>query len=232
MTRESRLTANGAQSGDKSTSPAFELTTVLMVAFFTALVGNLVFALTDSATWRHQFSWSVGNGALKQVPAILLVWYVIRTQGAKRADFGIVFRWSTLLSAIAVFIVVWVLDGLALELVGQAERTSSEEANSYQVFVSQTPIAFSMAFVVLAAAKEDLVARAYLITRAEQLGMGKWTGVGVSVLLLALCHLYQGPVVALAKVPGSLALSVFFVWRRDITAIVLAHVAYNALALY
>ena len=87
------------------------------------------------------------------------------------------------------------------------------------------------AFVVVSGVSEELVCRAYLITRLQQLGATKVVAVAASVVLLAACHLYLGPVDAVRQVPGSLLASVYYVRYRNATVIILAHLYYNALVL-
>lgn len=75
--------------------------------------------------------------------------------------------------------------------------------------------------------REELFFRSYLITRLEQLGLGGAASVGISTLLFALGHIYQGVAgVAVALVIGAL-FGVLFRRRRNLHEIAIAHTAYN-----
>ncbi|GAB1484476.1 hypothetical protein MASR2M78_32940 [Treponema sp.] len=88
----------------------------------------------------------------------------------------------------------------------------------------------SMLFSALATGYlEETYFRAYLFTRLKGAGVDPKRSVLVSVLLFALCHLYEGPWGVLNASLAALVLSISYLYRKSVHAPAWAHAFYNAL---
>jgi len=96
---------------------------------------------------------------------------------------------------------------------------------------SWTELPAAILFSVLGAAREELLYRAYLYVRLEQIGLPSGAALTVSCLLFAAAHAYQGSLaVALALMQG-LLLGAAFVRTRSIAVPTLAHAGHNIVVL-
>jgi membrane protease YdiL (CAAX protease family) len=75
---------------------------------------------------------------------------------------------------------------------------------------------------------EESFFRFYLLTRLREFGIGAGKLVCLSVLLFALCHVYEGPWGVLNAVLAGTLLSFLFLHFRSLHGIALAHGLYNA----
>ena len=80
--------------------------------------------------------------------------------------------------------------------------------------------------VVIVAAAEEWLYRAYAIERLQAITGSAGAAAALSLAAFGLAHLpLWGPGVALTTLVSGGVLTALYVWRRDITALVLAHVA-------
>lgn len=88
------------------------------------------------------------------------------------------------------------------------------------------PVWLRVFAVLTAGVVEETLFRGFAVTRLLQLGSGVPLAVGVSSAVFAALHLPEwgaGP--ALSFFIGGLATTAFFVWRRDLMAMIVAHAA-------
>lgn len=88
-----------------------------------------------------------------------------------------------------------------------------------------------LATCLLTGYSEELYFRAYLLTEFRRLGVAPALAVGASTLLFALGHLYEGLSGFLGTAAIGVVLSLFFLRRRDLHSIALAHGLYNFVTL-
>jgi uncharacterized protein len=94
------------------------------------------------------------------------------------------------------------------------------------------PVWFRILAVLTAGVVEEVLFRGYAVTRLAQLTGSLLLAVGLSSLVFAALHLpVWGAGPGLAFFIGSLATTAFFVWRRDLAAMIIAHVSIDAWAL-
>ena len=94
------------------------------------------------------------------------------------------------------------------------------------------PVWFRILAVLTAGVVEEVLFRGYAVTRLAQLTGSLLPAVGLSNLAFAALHLpVWGAGPSLAFFIGGLATTAFFVWRRDLAAMIIAHVAIDAWAL-
>lgn len=192
-----------------------------------ALVLSAAFLLS---TVYSVHDWWLGAKAVQAVPedplgdlnrllnagiSIALLAYVLRRQGKSLAEIGLTLRLSDFLW----FFPLWFASEIARSTLG--------------LFVTRPAIIhpsiglISWLAVVPAAAKEELIVRAFLITEVSELTGRMGWAVVASVGLQTLYHLYQGLPSALFAASAFLVCAVFYAGTRRITPVILVHAVYN-----
>jgi membrane protease YdiL (CAAX protease family) len=91
------------------------------------------------------------------------------------------------------------------------------------------PIWFRVVAVVTAGIAEETLFRGYALTRLARLTGNLWLAAGLSALVFAALHFpVWGAGPSLAFFVGGLATTAFFIWRRDLLAMIIAHIAIDA----
>jgi membrane protease YdiL (CAAX protease family) len=197
---------------------------LLFVAFF--LPGYLV---------RGTFVTTVTDAMVQylilSVPQILLIIYIIWLQkDPPLATFGFVgmrgFDW---LWSCTLFLILWLLYlaiGFSITLLPDPSRESITSGYSWRLpGLSRLPLA--LIFAIATGYKEELFYRAYLLTRSDALKVPYWMAVAVSSVVFALGHVYQGAAAVIFAMLQGILFSVFFLKRRNIHSIAIAHSMYN-----
>lgn len=93
---------------------------------------------------------------------------------------------------------------------------------------------WTVTVLILAAAQnallEEVVAVAYLTERLRELRWGVPAILAASALLRGSYHLYQGPGMAVGNVVMGLVFTAFYLWRRRVMPLVVAHTALDVVA--
>ncbi len=93
------------------------------------------------------------------------------------------------------------------------------------------PIWFRIVAVVTAGIVEETLLRGYAVTHIARLSGNLWFGAALPAIIFAALHLpVWGAGPGLAFLVGSAATTAFFVWRRDLLAMIIAHVAMDGWA--
>ncbi len=124
---------------------------------------------------------------------------------------------------------VWVVVPLSSGLVDAAGLAGFEEGLAR---VLALPLWLRVLAVVTGGVVEEVLYRGYAITRLELVTHSRALAAALSVLVFAAAHAPlwgPGPVISFAVSGGFLA--AFFLWRRDLLANVVAHVAVDALGI-
>jgi membrane protease YdiL (CAAX protease family) len=91
------------------------------------------------------------------------------------------------------------------------------------------PVWFRVVAVVTAGIVEETLFRGYAVTRLAQLTGSLWLAAALAVAIFAALHLpVWGAGPSLAFFIGGVATTAFFIWRRDLLAMIIAHVAVDA----
>lgn len=135
---------------------------------------------------------------------------------------GLALCYVALIAAVLVVEVVYVSFGGDLESLGEGEDPD----------VDLTAASLAVAYVIAltAGVTEEIVFRAYAITRLEELGWGRAAFIVPGVIFTVL-HLYQGPL-ALALIG---AITIAFTWlyrmKRSVWPVMVAHALFDAVQL-
>lgn len=104
----------------------------------------------------------------------------------------------------------------------------ARDRDATDIDVSATTLVMASVLSLSAGITEEIVFRAYAITRLEQLGWGRWAAVAAGVIF-TLLHLYQG-VFALVVIGAVTAvLTWLYTWKRTVLPLMVTHAAYNGI---
>jgi len=197
-----------------------ELALVLGVGFLGSTVASVVH------WWTGQYSPPADNvylySILQDVLTISLLAYVLYRQGRSLKSIGLTARVSDLGWGLLLLFFSW----LVSRAVGRVVPPVSADSSGTQALFGP-PGLFLWLDIIPGAAREELVARAYLMTEVGELTGHMGIAVLASVGLQALYHLYQGTSAALVHVGAFFVASVFYASTRRATPLIVAHVLYN-----
>ena len=88
-------------------------------------------------------------------------------------------------------------------------------------------IALLVAYQCLTGFSQELVFRAYLITRLERLLSSTWLAAALTTGLFAVWHVYQGPLGTIHAAAVGLVSAIAFCWFRRLWPLWIAHAANN-----
>jgi membrane protease YdiL (CAAX protease family) len=92
-----------------------------------------------------------------------------------------------------------------------------------------SPVWLRVFAVFTAGIVEEVLFRGYTVTRLVQLSGSLWLAVGLSSVVFAALHIpVWGTGPSLAFFTGGLVTTTFFVWRRDLVAMIIAHIVIDA----
>lgn len=204
----------------------FEVAAVGCIGIVPAVYDSTVVALGIDVV-SETFAEAVGFVLLRSVWVCVPVLYLMHRSGTPVAEFGLVRpRWSDL--AIAALVVLG--DLAAADVVWQFLWTLPGEpamAGSKVAFAKPDGVLDHALLTALSLANgfaEELVVRAYLITRLRRL-WGPARAVVVSTLLFGAYHTYQGPAAALMITAGGLVFGLTFLVFPRLWPLALAHAA-------
>ena len=95
------------------------------------------------------------------------------------------------------------------------------------------PLWLKIFAVVTAGVTEEVLYRGYAITRLELLTGNRLAAAGISLAVFTVVHLpFWGAGSAAAVFAGGLALTLLFLWKRDLLLVAVAHTAIDAFSLF
>jgi membrane protease YdiL (CAAX protease family) len=212
-----------------------QLAMLLSVAFGASTIRSWLIALGYISDAVGAWPWHEGtaSAAVENLVALLLVLFLIVKDGGKFADFGFTWQWRTLAYAFALWLgitltqasiaVIVSLSGWATDAVTQASRGSG--------LSGETSAFLLIPYVVVTATLEEVLVRAYLMTRLSDLVWSKICVICASCAIQASYHVHHG-VQLIGSVLAFLLFSIYFLWRRDVWALIIAHAGYNSFNIY
>jgi len=176
------------------------------------------------------------------VPQILLLLYVLKlrceSSGANLKDgwtsFGLLaLRPVDLLYALVIFAGIFALlliMGLILALLPAGGEALFSEGFRWKLSDPRL-IPVVLLFCLVTGYREELFFRSYLLTRFSQFSLPTVVGIGMSTLLFAGGHVYQGLAGFAVAVIQGLYFSVLFIRLKNIHPLAIAHGLYNTTVL-
>jgi len=135
--------------------------------------------------------------------------------------------WMTPVFGVAFALVLFALDPLSDLLIRVVHL--QQQGGSAEHAIVVMPTWYKLVLVTRAALAEEVVFRGYAIERIEELTGSKTLAVAASVATFTAAHAaYWGWASLLGVAVGGLALALFYLWRRDLVACMLAHFIVDA----
>jgi membrane protease YdiL (CAAX protease family) len=156
--------------------------------------------------------------------ATAIVVFVLRADGVTAADIGLRRPgWITAASGV----VVWAVGLLVLPMITAplARLFGNEGLQSGITALVAFPPALRVFVAVGAGAVEELLYRGFAIERLSRLTSRRWLAGAIAAILFGLAHVSSwGLGFALsADLPFGIYMTVFYLWRRDLVANMIAH---------
>ena len=184
---------------------------------------DIIQNLTSLGPYMLQFS-------VMAVPQILLLLYVLRLRKDNWTSFGLLApRPVDLLYALVIFAGIFALlliMGLILALLPAGGEALFSQGFRWKLKDPRLmPVV--LLFCLVTGYREELFFRSYLLTRFSQASLPVAAAIGMSTLLFASGHVYQGLAgFAVAAVQG-LYFSILFIRLKNIHPLAIAHGLYN-----
>jgi membrane protease YdiL (CAAX protease family) len=213
---------------------------VCFVAFAYPLLNSTLYFLLGSGVRPRSFapgevSFWFYFGIITELIALLVLVLVLRRQRRTLRHLRLSFTWKdlpeSLLLAIGTYI-VFVQFYVLLFYIYYAVTGRAVDATPQNIEHLKTKITLAAVLLMLVNPfYEELIARAYVITEVQFLTGSRLLALVASVTLQSAYHLYQGVVSASMLAVMFAIFSVYFIMRRKILPIILAHMYFDFLAL-
>jgi membrane protease YdiL (CAAX protease family) len=220
----------GAEPDPVRSLRAVELLLVLFVAFASPLLSALHIWWNGTPPKNYGLaSYSGFARIVSSTSAIAVLCYVLFRQGRNLRQLGLTAEKSDIAPTLLLTVLGFVPSFLAGELFGHPVFVDVE---AYPLRILSGIANLNLIGVIsllLSAALEELIVRAYLITEVMELTGQALLAVLSSACLQALYHLYQGSYSALVAAASFLIASIYYLKYRRITPVILSHFLYNLL---
>ena len=174
----------------------------------------------------------VGALAISALQLAVVV-LVMTRPGAPRQRYGLRFELSELWRAVPIAagaVALLLAFGAALLLLPDALVEQLERGYRWELRGTYQ-LALAAPFLLLAAYREELFFRAFLITRTAQLRLPPWACVAISTALFAAGHLYQGLFAAVAAGALGAYLAVLYLRAGAVHRLAIGHALFNLIVL-
>jgi len=176
---------------------------------------------------------------LNQIGPLALLIYVLFRQGRGLPDIGLTFTWKAVPVSVALFAAAYLASYLWSLLLGFgyqiAVRTPFSLHHANMGFIHGQDRGWSLplllVYVLINPIKEELIARALVMSEVRFLTGRAWVAVVASVGLQVSYHFYQGIFAALSYIALFLVFALYYSRTRLILPIILAHLYFDLFAL-
>jgi membrane protease YdiL (CAAX protease family) len=214
----------------------FELCLVLTVAFARSVIGSISSLFSASYPYASRDAGLlVLNFIVAELSALGLLCYVLFRQGRALTEIGLSIRWKDVPISLLLFLGTYAsyfVSYLVFYSIQNVLVPAAVTAPAIQHPVLDASLKY-LPFIALLINPvfEEVIVRGYMITEVELLSRSTTIAVISSALLQTIYHLYQGVLPALASGCGFLFLSIYFVKKRRLLPVILAHLYFDMLAL-
>jgi len=210
-----------------------EIAIVVAVAVGPVVVNSVavVCDFSQVALWNRVWHQGVLSSSLRNVLAMLLVLHLIWRSNLPFRTFGLRPRLSSVPLGVSLAIVIGAVKILVPSDVGSSVSAGPNAQTATVSILHELPFGLSATYLLSWVLTEELIVRAYLMTRIRQMDASWLVAIAVSTLVQASYHLHHGFGV-LGSAIAFLLLSSVFAWRKDFWALVIAHTLYDLLVLY
>jgi membrane protease YdiL (CAAX protease family) len=172
---------------------------------------------------RDLFWWSL---------LIATVLYIVLVERRPISSIGIRRpTWKTPAFGVGLAVVLFAIDPAIAWLLTQFHLNPEAGSGSASALAA-TPLWYRIILLLRAAIAEEVIFRGYAIERIEELTASRILAVLVPTAMFAYAHFAYWGLVPLAAIGAAgLVLSLFYLWRRDLVANMIAHFIVDAVAL-
>jgi hypothetical protein len=219
---------------------AAQLFLVLLVAFGRPFYHSLMLFLNKGQSINaqnsnpHVLKFVFMLSVVFQLIGLALLVFILRRRGRTLSDLGFSFRWRDISHSIGLLFVALILSTLVrlMMFYGSYFMTGRVlDISAKNVYFMQTGAGLPLLlYVFINSFHEELIARAYAINEVEYLTGGTVTAAVFSILLQTSYHLYQGIPSALSVAFIFAFFSLYYVRRRRVLPLILAHLYLDLLA--
>jgi len=177
---------------------------------------------------------------LRSAGLLLLVAALLAADGQQARHIGLDARrmlpelaWSgpALAGAYADNIAVSLPIGVILSLLHRTGSEMTQRVGALKGVLGGAHFGSLIPTLVVLALLEEVVFRGFLLPRARVLTGRWWVAVLLVQLLFGLGHVYEGTLAVFQTMMLGVYFSAFFLWRRHLAAVIVAHAAFNTLML-
>lgn len=218
-----------------------ELLLVVWIAFSGSLLTSFYagFLHPDASLSHGGLSLRTGIAVLNQIGPLALLGYVLLRQGRGLHDIGFCLSWKAIPVSVALFVAARAASYLWKMLLGFVYQTATggplhiHHANLEFIHgpIRGWSLPLLLIFVLINPLKEELIARAYVMSEVRFLTGRTWVAVVASVGLQVCYHFYQGVFAALSYVAIFLVFALYYSRTRLILPVILAHLYFDLLSL-
>lgn len=208
---------------------ALELLLVLFVAFGSSVVFSLIYWWRGTPVKGDYSTEDNLSHLIHRASAVAVLAYVLLRQKRSLRQLGLTLSWRDILPAVALTAFTFA-PNIVVDRYFYGYGYSGAAAHPVASFAAGLTLSpLFILTLLVGAAYEELIVRAYLMTEVMAL-----TGQAVIAVLLStgfqtLYHLYQGNSALLVSAWGFLISSIYYAYNRRITPLILAHFLYNFL---
>lgn len=219
----------------------WELLLVVWIAFSGSLLTSFYAGFLHPGTPLSSEAGSLRTGIaiINQIGPLALLGYVLFRQGRGLRDIGLVLSWKALPLSVALFVTASAASWLWAW--GMAFAFQSVTGTRFHMhhanigFLHGADRGWSLPLLLIYGLinpfKEELIARAYVMSEARFLTGRWWGAIVVSVALQVSYHFYQGVFAALSYIALFLVFSLYYARTRLILPVILAHLYFDLLSL-
>lgn len=167
------------------------------------------------------------NGLILEIGSIALLVYVLFRQNRSLSDLGFVFSKRNIIHSIALVFVAFIANYIAFYIFSILSQLILGHGLPKAEFQTVLDSGFTLPlllFILINPFFEELIVRAYLITEIEFFSKSTINAGLFSVFIQVSYHLYQGVANALTMVGVFSIFTIYYIKKRRIWPIILAHV--------
>ena len=217
MTERSTSSASAGSAQGAASSPSWQVALVLLGA--PAFQALLFFASRLDLATFSRFAFVAGLVTEYVVLALVLVF--LRQRGMLLADIGLTTeRWPReVMIGLVAGILLFILAGVGGYLVEQIlPSTISREPRP-----TWAALVYGFALLTAFAPIEEIVWRGYAMAFLEERMRSRWAVVMVTSVAFGALHWWGGPATIVMATVMGVAFSMLYLWRRTLTANIVAH---------
>ena len=170
--------------------------------------------------------------AINSLLGIALMFYILYIRNENYKDLGIMISAREMLFGVALFLATYTIYIAALLAIHTALPTSLYEDLAQQNFsMFQHTSVFSVIYLLVNPFFEELIVRGFTMTRLKYLTDKKFWIIGISVVVQASYHLYQGLFSVALLTIIFLIFSIFYYRTGRLTPVIIAHLIFDLLIL-